>query len=78
MRNAAASGNYNNPIRSARLRTVNSFSAKYGRVVIRAKMPKGDWIWPAIWMLPKHAEYGSWPSSGEIDIVESRGNGPSC
>ena len=37
-------------------------------------MPKGDWIWPAIWMLPKNAEYGNWPSSGEIDIVESRGN----
>ena len=37
-------------------------------------MPRGDWIWPAIWMLPKNAEYGNWPSSGEIDIVESRGN----
>jgi len=54
---------------------VNSFSTKYGRVEIKAKLPKGDWLWPAIWMLPTDQEYGSWPSSGEIDIMESRGNG---
>ncbi|RKO85519.1 concanavalin A-like lectin/glucanase domain-containing protein [Blyttiomyces helicus] len=47
---------------------------KYGRVEVRAKLPQGDWIWPAIWMLPVSAEYGSWPASGEIDIMESRGN----
>ena len=75
-RSAAASGNYINPIRSARLRSVNSFSTKYGRVEIRAKLPQGDWIWPAIWMLPKRNEYGPWPASGEIDIMESRGNAP--
>jgi beta-glucanase (GH16 family) len=51
-RNAAASGNYINPIRSARLRTVNALSLKYGRVEVKAKLPKGDWIWPAIWLLP--------------------------
>lgn len=76
-RNAAASGNVNNPIRSARIRTVNSFSTKYGRVEVKAKLPKGDWLWPAIWMLPTYNEYGNWPSSGEIDIMESRGNDPS-
>lgn len=76
-RNAAASGNYNNPIQSARLRTVNSFKFKYGRVEIKAKLPKGDWLWPAIWMLPAQNYYGQWPASGEIDIVESRGNDPS-
>jgi len=75
---SGASGNYVNPIQSARLRTVNSFSMKYGKVDIRAKLPKGDWIWPAIWMLPKHNAYGGWPASGEIDIVESRGNDASC
>ena len=75
-RNAAASGNYNNPIRSARLRTVRSFSFKYGRVEVKAKLPKGDWLWPAIWMLPTYQEYGMWPASCEIDIVESRGNAP--
>jgi beta-glucanase (GH16 family) len=73
-RSAAASGNYINPIRSARLRTVNSFAFKYGRVEVRAKAPRGDWLWPAIWLLPKHNEFGQWPASGEIDIFESRGN----
>jgi len=77
-RNAAASGNVNNPIQSARLRTVNSFNFTYGRVEIKAQLPKGDWIWPAIWMLPTHNSYGQWPASGEIDIVESRGNDASC
>ena len=37
-------------------------------------MPSGDWLWPAIWMLPAKHAYGQWPASGEIDIVESRGN----
>jgi len=66
--------NYLNPVESARIRSVNSFSVKYGRIEVVAKMPTGDWIWPAIWMLPKSNEYGGWPASGEIDILESRGN----
>lgn len=66
-----------NPIQSARVRSVNSFTFKYGRVDIRAKLPKGDWIWPAIWLLPEQGAYGTWPASGEIDIMESRGNDPS-
>lgn len=66
--------NYLNPIQSARLRTAESFSFKYGRVEARAKLPKGDWLWPAIWLLPRHQAYGTWPASGEIDIMESRGN----
>jgi len=66
--------NYINPINSARLRTVNSFNIKYARLEIEAQLPRGDWLWPAIWMLPKHLSYGKWPSSGEIDIMESRGN----
>jgi beta-glucanase (GH16 family) len=73
-RNAAGSGNVNNPVRSARLRSVNSFSFQYGRVEISAKLPRGDWLWPAIWMLPTLNEFGTWPASGEIDILESRGN----
>jgi beta-glucanase (GH16 family) len=48
----AGGTNIINPIQSARLRTVNSFNFKYGRVEVRAQLPKGDWIWPAIWMLP--------------------------
>ncbi|KAK9736484.1 Glycosyl hydrolases family 16 [Popillia japonica] len=68
------SNNVLNPIKSARLRTLRSFSFKYGRVVARARMPAGDWLWPAIWMMPRYNAYGGWPTSGEIDIVESRGN----
>ncbi|XP_052718775.1 beta-1,3-glucan-binding protein-like [Crassostrea angulata] len=47
---------------------------KYGRVNVRARIPKGDWLWPAIWLLSCNKHYGSWPRSGEIDIMESRGN----
>jgi beta-glucanase (GH16 family) len=63
-----------NPIQSARMRTSQTFSFTYGSAEIRAKMPKGDWIWPAIWMLPTDEAYGGWPRSGEIDITEVRGN----
>jgi beta-glucanase (GH16 family) len=63
-----------NPIRSARIDTKNSFSFKYGTLEIRAKMPAGDWLWPALWMMPKDSVYGSWPNSGEIDLMELRSN----
>lgn len=63
------------PVQSARLNTKLSASLKYGKIEVRAKMPKGDWLWPAIWMLPVDEVYGAWPASGEIDIAESRGNG---
>jgi beta-glucanase (GH16 family) len=59
---------------SGRVSTVNSVKVKYGRVEVRAKLPKGDWLWPAIWLMPVHNEYGPWPASGEIDVMESRGN----
>lgn len=74
MRTAGAGGNYLNPITSARLRTAEFFAFKYGKVEVKAKLPKGDWLWPAIWMLPRDNAYGNWPASGEIDICESRGN----
>ena len=51
-------------------------SIKYGRVEVVAKMPQGDWLWPAIWMMPEDSVYGPWPNSGEIDIAESKGNSP--
>lgn len=63
-----------NPITSARLRSAENFSFKYGRIEIKAKLPRGDWIWPAIFMMPASNRYGTWPASGEIDIMESRGN----
>ncbi|CAM9187888.1 unnamed protein product, partial [Discosporangium mesarthrocarpum] len=65
-----------NPVQSARISSVNSFDFTFGRVEVEAKLPRGDWLWPAIWMLPSVNSYGSWPSSGEIDIMESRGNAP--
>lgn len=73
----STSGTYLPPIESARINTRDSFSIRYGRVEITAKLPVGDWIWPAMWMLPANNTYGLWPQSGEIDIAESRGNGPS-
>lgn len=69
-----SSSNILNPIQSARIRSSRGFNFKYGKLEVEAKMPKGDWLWPAIWMLPKWYGYGNWPASGEIDIVESRGN----
>jgi beta-glucanase (GH16 family) len=63
-----------NPVKSARINTKAGASIQYGRIEVTAKMPKGDWLWPAIWMLPVKNTYGEWPASGEIDILESRGN----
>ncbi|KAJ6477603.1 glycoside hydrolase family 16 protein [Mycena sanguinolenta] len=54
---------------------LNRGSIRYGKIEVRAKMPSGDWLWPAIWLLPVNDTYGAWPASGEIDMVESRGNG---
>ncbi|CAN8097111.1 unnamed protein product [Discula destructiva] len=62
------------PVRSARINTRGKVGIKYGRVEVVAKNPRGDWLWPAIWMMPKDSVYGDWPKSGEIDIMESRGN----
>ncbi|KAF2752328.1 glycoside hydrolase family 16 protein [Sporormia fimetaria CBS 119925] len=63
-----------NPVRSARLSTKGKKSITYGKVEVVAKMPQGNWLWPAIWMMPEESKYGEWPRSGEIDIAESRGN----
>ncbi|KAF7511312.1 hypothetical protein GJ744_004877 [Endocarpon pusillum] len=63
-----------NPVKSGRLSTRNGASIKYGRIEVTAQLPSGDWLWPAVWMLPHDSVYGVWPQSGEIDIVEGRGN----
>ena len=47
---------------------MNSVTIAYGKVEVRAKLPRGDWLWPAIWMLPKDNKDGPWPLSGEIDV----------
>lgn len=58
---------------SARLRTIFKGDWLYGRFEIKAKLPNGRGLWPAIWMLPTDWEYGGWPKSGEIDIMENVG-----
>lgn len=70
-------GSYFNPVTSARLNTQNKHTMRYGRIEVNAKTPLGNWLWPAIWMLPQNTStYGIWPASGEIDMVEARGNKP--
>lgn len=55
---------------SARLTTKDKVSFKEGRIEIRAKLPLGRGIWPAIWMLGNNIETVGWPLCGEIDIME--------
>jgi beta-glucanase (GH16 family) len=62
---------------SGRVNTRNKVDFKYGKVEVRAKLPKGQGIWPAIWMMPTDENlYGGWPKCGEIDIMELLGNNP--
>ncbi len=61
---------------SGRIRTYRQVSFKYGRIEVRAKFPAGQGFWPAIWLLPRDSVYGTWAASGEIDIVENRGQEP--
>lgn len=63
---------------SARIRTKNKAEWTYGRVEVRAKLPEGQGLWPAIWMLPTDEVYGQWALSGEIDIVEAVNLGEPC
>lgn len=66
----------NKEFSSARLVSREKGDWLYGRMEIRAKLPSGRGIWPAIWMLPTDWEYGDWPHSGEIDIMEHVGYMP--
>jgi beta-glucanase (GH16 family) len=61
---------------SARLYSQGTGSWKYGRFEIRARLPRGQGLWPAIWMMPLLSVYGPWPASGEIDIMELLGHEP--
>lgn len=62
---------------SARMRTMNQGDWTYGRFEMRAKLPFGQGLWPAFWMMPTDAVYGGWAASGEIDIMELLGQEPS-
>ena len=61
---------------SARLKTQTLFAQAYGRFEARIKIPKGQGIWPAFWMLGNDIETIGWPKSGEIDIMENIGREP--
>jgi beta-glucanase (GH16 family) len=58
---------------SSRMKTQGKKSFKYGRIDIRALMPQGQGIWPALWMLGNSITEVSWPACGEIDIMEMVG-----
>lgn len=65
------------PYASGKIASQNKFSFKYGRIDFRAKLPTGNGLWPALWMLPEDQDiYGTWAASGEIDVMEARGRVP--
>ena len=68
---------------SSRIVTRDNYSFTYGYIEARIKLPAVSGLWPAFWMLPQPSstansnnEYGGWPNSGEIDIMEARGREP--
>ncbi|WP_396222697.1 family 16 glycosylhydrolase [Gemmatimonas sp.] len=66
---------------SARLKTRahdgrELFAQQYGRIEFRARLPEGQGLWPALWLLPLRDTYGTWAASGEIDVMEARGQNP--
>ena len=63
-----------NDYTSARIKTQGLYNFTYGRVEVRAKLPAAQGTWPAIWMLGSNHPTVGWPFSGEIDIMEQRGN----
>lgn len=61
---------------SASINTKNKFTFTYGRMEVRAKLPAGGGMWPAIWLLGADHSHGGWPYAGEIDVMEFIGNEP--
>ncbi|MFU8811922.1 MAG: family 16 glycosylhydrolase [Balneolaceae bacterium] len=66
----------NSQFSSARIKTAGKFAFTYGRIEASIKLPIGTGFWPAFWMMPEESVFGGWPRSGEIDIMEYRGNVP--
>jgi beta-glucanase (GH16 family) len=58
------------PYTSARMNTLGKFSQTYGRIEARIKLPMGQGMWPAFWMLGANITTVSWPQCGELDIME--------
>ena len=61
---------------SARLKTEKLFTQKYGKFEARIRIPKGQGMWPAFWMLGDDIPTAGWPACGEIDIMENIGREP--
>ncbi len=64
------------PYTSARLKTESLGAWKYGRVEARMRIPRGQGLWPAFWMLGDQIAQVGWPACGEIDIMENIGGEP--
>ncbi len=58
------------------MQTKGLFSQTYGRFEARIKIPKGQGMWPAFWMLGSDIDTNPWPACGEIDIMENIGKEP--
>ncbi len=61
---------------SSKIITQGKKPVKFGRIDIRAILPKGKGIWPAFWLMPEKSVFGGWPKSGEIDLMEVVGHEP--
>ena len=66
----------NNKYTSGRLKTAGLFEVQYGKIEARIKVPFGQGIWPAFWMLGNDFQSKGWPGCGEIDIMENIGREP--
>lgn len=67
---------HNNRYTSTRITTKDKFEFTYGRVEARIKLPSGQGVWPAFWMLGSNIDEVGWPKCGEIDIMEYVGKEP--
>ncbi|WIB34528.1 glycoside hydrolase family 16 protein [Curtobacterium sp. MCSS17_005] len=67
-----ADGSYS----SARLKSESTYTAQYGRIEARIRIPRGQGIWPAFWMLGADIGQVGWPACGEIDVMENVGYEP--
>lgn len=65
-----------NEYTSGRIKTKERFEHSYGRYEARIKLPEGQGLWPAFWMLGANIDEAGWPACGEIDILEMRGDNP--
>jgi beta-glucanase (GH16 family) len=61
---------------SARIKTEGKFAVKYGKIEARIKIPSGQGMWPAFWMLGDDIAAVGWPKCGEIDVMENIGKEP--